>query len=75
AHYVQALNIAQALGTPLEEARALEGIGHCRLQEGQASEGAAYLRQALALYRRLGSPDAQRVHTTLVNQGLQEPEE
>lgn len=75
AHHVQALDIARALGTLFEEARALEGIGQCRLQDGQVGEGAGCLRQALALYRRLGSPDAERVETTLVNHGLHGSEE
>ena len=70
AHHGQALDIARALGTPLEEARALEGIGHCHLQQGQATEVQLCLRQALALYQRLGSPDAQRVETTLLTHGL-----
>jgi tetratricopeptide (TPR) repeat protein len=73
-HHSRALGMAQDLGTPLEEAHALEGIGHCHLQQKQPSEGGACLRYALALYQRLGSPDTQRVATTLfnLNQGLLE---
>ena len=74
AHHVHALGIARALWTPLQEARALEGVGQCRLQQGQAGEGAAYLQLAFALYKRLGSPDAERVGKTLFNHGLHGPE-
>ena len=55
---------------PLEEARALEGIGHSHLQDGNPAEGAAHLRQALAIYQRIGTPAAQRVQETLRQHGL-----
>ena len=55
------------INTPVEEARALEGIGRCHIQEGNPGQGAADLRQALAIYRRIGAPEAQRVETTLLN--------
>ena len=64
-HHTQALAIARALGTPQQEARALEGIGRCHLQDGNPGEGTANLRQALAIYQRIGTPDAQRVQETL----------
>ena len=64
-YHTQALAIARELGVPLEEARALEGIGHCHIQDGNPGEGAAKLRQALAIYQRIGAPDAQRVQETL----------
>jgi tetratricopeptide (TPR) repeat protein len=41
---------------PLEEARALEGIGHSQLQDGNPAEAAAHLGQALTIYQRLGTP-------------------
>src|SRR5262249_54383291 len=44
AHYVHARSILQAVGAPLEEARALEGIGNCHLLQGQVSEGRAHLQ-------------------------------
>jgi tetratricopeptide (TPR) repeat protein len=65
AHHQQALDIARTLHTPLREARAREGLGHCHLHQGQTHDGLACLHQALALYRRLGTPDTQRVQTTL----------
>jgi hypothetical protein len=62
-----AVATATAIASPLEEARALEGIGRCHLQHGQ---DAAPLRRALAIYHRIGSPGAERVETTLRDHGL-----
>jgi tetratricopeptide (TPR) repeat protein len=64
-HHAQALIIARDIGAPLEEARALEGIGHCRLQNGNPGEGADCLRQALAIYQRIGSPRARHLEESL----------
>ena len=50
---------------PLEEARALEGIGRSHLRDGHPSQAAAFLRQALAIYQRIGTPAARRVQETL----------
>jgi hypothetical protein len=58
--------IACDIGVPLEEAGSLEGIGRSHLRDGHASEAAACLRQALAIYRRIGSPAARRVQETLL---------
>jgi hypothetical protein len=49
----------------MEEARALEGIGQCHLQNDNLVEGAAQLRQALAIYQRIGNPAARRIQETL----------
>jgi molybdopterin/thiamine biosynthesis adenylyltransferase len=59
------VTIARGLGTPPEEARALEGIGHSHLRDGHASEAATCLRQALAIYQRIAAPAARRVQETL----------
>jgi tetratricopeptide (TPR) repeat protein len=64
-HHTQALAIARDPGAPQEEARALEGIGRCDIQDGNPGEGGAKLRQALSIYQRIGAPDAQRVQETL----------
>jgi hypothetical protein len=66
-YFAQALSITRDINTPVEEARALEGIGRCHIQEGSPSQGAAHIRQALAIYRRIGAPEAQRVEATLLN--------
>jgi tetratricopeptide (TPR) repeat protein/transcriptional regulator with XRE-family HTH domain len=68
-HHGQALALSRELGTPREEARALEGIGRSQLGRDPA-EAAARLRQALAIYRRIGVPDAGRVQDTLTQHAL-----
>jgi tetratricopeptide (TPR) repeat protein/transcriptional regulator with XRE-family HTH domain len=67
--YNQALAIARDLGVPLEEAYALEGIGRSLLREDPAG-AATYLREALAIYERIGSPGTRRVQDTLSDHGL-----
>ncbi|HEX9542073.1 MAG TPA: hypothetical protein VGA04_28415 [Streptosporangiaceae bacterium] len=49
---------ASDIGAPAEEARALEGIGHCSLllHDGNPGEAATHVRQALAIYERIGAP-------------------
>jgi tetratricopeptide (TPR) repeat protein/transcriptional regulator with XRE-family HTH domain len=63
--YEQALDIARGIATPLEEARALEGIGTHDIQNADPDAGRQCLRDALAIYRRIGSPHAERVEQTL----------
>ena len=68
-YHGQALEIARDLGAPLEEARALEGIGETLLADDTVA-AAASLRQALAIYLRIGTPWARRVQDTLDARGL-----
>lgn len=42
----------------MEEARAMEGLGRCQIQDGNPAEATTQLRQALAIYQRIGSPNA-----------------
>ncbi|MFC7303178.1 cyclophane-containing RiPP biosynthesis TPR protein HaaT [Streptomyces monticola] len=53
-----ALHLARDIRSPLEEARALDGLGRC----GQAIDGPSraepILREALAIYRRIGAEPA-----------------
>jgi tetratricopeptide (TPR) repeat protein len=65
-YHARALAIARELGTPLEEARALEGTGRSHLRDGDASEAAARLEQALAIYQRIAAPAARRVQESLL---------
>jgi tetratricopeptide (TPR) repeat protein len=60
-----ALAIAQEISAPLEEARALEDLGHCLLQDGHPGDAAAHWQQALEIYQRIGSLDARRIQKTL----------
>jgi tetratricopeptide (TPR) repeat protein/transcriptional regulator with XRE-family HTH domain len=62
--FSEALAIARELGTPAEEARALEGMGRSLLHRDPA-EAAALLRQALAIYRKIGTPRVTLVLDTL----------
>ena len=62
--------LAIAIASPPEEARALEGIGRCQLQNDQPAEDAKSLHQALAICQDIGSPDASRVQTLIRNNSL-----
>lgn len=68
--HMQALEVATEMGAPIVQARAREGVGRCRLQQGQPEQAAESLKQALAIYRRIGSPRAATVEVTLSSHGL-----
>ena len=57
--FTQALGIARDIDTPVEEAKALEAIRRSHVQEGNPGQGAGNIQQALAIYRRIGVPEAQ----------------
>jgi tetratricopeptide (TPR) repeat protein len=65
----QALAIAREIGSPLEQARALAGIG-MSLLPGRPAEATGQLREALAIFQRIGVPEARRVQDTLDEHGL-----
>ena len=70
-HHNKALAIASKIGTPLQEARAREGLGRAYLQDSDSGEAAAHLQQALSVYRRIEThPAARRVQQTLHQHGL-----
>ena len=60
----QALAIARELGAAAEEATALAGIGRSLLP-GRPAEAAGYLRQALVIFERIGSPEGRRAQAAL----------
>jgi hypothetical protein len=64
-----ALAIATEIASPLQEARAMEGIAQCLLQGSQPRHGDVLLQRALAIYQRIGSPHAERVATFLRQRG------
>jgi tetratricopeptide (TPR) repeat protein/transcriptional regulator with XRE-family HTH domain len=70
--HTRALAIARDISATPEEARALEGLGRAHLQDGNHDEGLDCLRQALAIYQRIGAPAAQRVRETLRDPSLPE---
>jgi transcriptional regulator with XRE-family HTH domain len=55
-HHAQALAIARDIGAPLEEARALEGLGRADLQDGSHGNGLELLRRAHTICQRIGAP-------------------
>jgi tetratricopeptide (TPR) repeat protein len=67
-YYRQALIIVREQNVPSEEAHALEGIGLSHLKDGDRDDGITSLREALAIYQRLGSPFAARVREVLQDQ-------
>ena len=68
--HTEALGIARDIGAPKDEAAALRGIGQCHIQARDIAAGGNYLRQALQIYRRLGSPSAQHVQKTITDHGI-----
>lgn len=53
--FERALVLAREIRCPLEEARALEGIGRCDWMVDGPARAEGSLREALAVYRRLGA--------------------
>ena len=69
-HFSAALDIAVDLAAPAEQARARVGIGRSELLAGRPGEAAEPLRQALEIYRRIGSPEAGRIQQILEDHGI-----
>ena len=65
----EALAKAIELGAPAEEAGALAGLGRSQLA-GDSVDAARNLREALAIYQRIGAPEARLVQDTLDEHGL-----
>ena len=55
--------MATALQSPLHQARALDGLGHCLARSGDVAAATGNFRQALEIYRRLRVPEAARSAT------------
>ena len=56
-HHARASATAREIGASLEEARALDGIGHRLLHDGNSDDAAAaHLNQALMIYQHMGAP-------------------
>lgn len=56
----EGFQLARGVASPLEQARALEGIGRSLLERGQRQQAESYVLQALEIYERLGVPEAER---------------
>ena len=65
----EALAKAIDLGAPAEQARSLAGLGRSQLRRAPA-DAAQNLREALAIYERIGAPDAREVRQTLDEHGF-----
>jgi tetratricopeptide (TPR) repeat protein len=64
--YGDALVLARETHQPDEEARALEGLGGCHLNNGDTETGAVHLKQSLDAFQRMAlAPDADRVQQRL----------
>ncbi|QHY96176.1 Regulatory protein AfsR [Streptomyces sp. S4.7] len=57
-NFEQALELARDIRCPLEEARGLEGVGRCDWMADGPARAEGSLREALAVYRRLGANGA-----------------
>ncbi|MFF2960544.1 cyclophane-containing RiPP biosynthesis TPR protein HaaT [Streptomyces sp. NPDC057963] len=68
-YFEQALGLARDIRCPLEQARALEGIGRCDWMADGPAQAEGSLSEALAVYRRLGANGAaDSVERLLVSQ-------
>ncbi|WP_157124918.1 ATP-binding protein [Nocardia pseudovaccinii] len=56
--FADALELAREAGSQLEQARALEGAGRCRAGLGDNPAAVSDLSAAVAIYRRIGAPEA-----------------
>jgi tetratricopeptide (TPR) repeat protein len=64
--YGDALRIARETHQPDDEARALEGLGECHLEQGDTQTGVVHFEQSLDAFQRIAlAHDAQRVRDRL----------
>jgi tetratricopeptide (TPR) repeat protein/transcriptional regulator with XRE-family HTH domain len=61
----QALDLAVSMTLPLEEARALAGLGRCAIAAGDRAAGAAQLGQAAWILTRIGNAEATAIGAEL----------
>ncbi len=57
-YHQQALDLAGGIGSPRDEAQALAGLARCALAAGLTAEAEAGLRQARAIFQRIGAAEA-----------------
>ncbi|MFI0486633.1 tetratricopeptide repeat protein [Actinomadura sp. 9N215] len=55
--FEQAFTLARRVQSPLDEAHALDGLAHCADHIGDRPTAVARMREAVALYQRLGSTE------------------
>ncbi|MFC9730589.1 ATP-binding protein [Streptomyces roseolus] len=61
----EAAALARDLGSPLEEARALAGLGRYRRSRGETDLAAGMLQRALTLFTRIGAAEQERLAAEL----------
>ena len=54
----QALDLARAIASSCDEARALAGLGRCAMADGHATQAGVLLRQGLEIFQRIGAAEA-----------------
>jgi tetratricopeptide (TPR) repeat protein len=65
AHLHDALGLASQLADQYEQARAHHGLGRAWHALGDSGQARGQWRRALALYARLGAPEADQIRTEL----------
>jgi tetratricopeptide (TPR) repeat protein len=60
-----ALALTERTGDQFEQARALDGIAQVCAEQGEVARAHEHWRQALAIYLRLGAPEADPVRANL----------
>jgi tetratricopeptide (TPR) repeat protein/transcriptional regulator with XRE-family HTH domain len=65
--YQLALGVAREIGMPLEEGRALAGLGRCERACGNTDSALTLLRQALQITHRTGAADAAAIAAELAD--------
>ncbi|MCX4094430.1 ATP-binding protein [Nocardia sp. alder85J] len=67
--FTAALDIARDIGILHQQARALDGLAHCHANLGDSRSSVVNLREAIEIYRRLGTPEAVAATTYLTSLG------
>lgn len=67
--FTDTCNLARAISTPLHEAHALAGLGRCAHRAHDVTTATATFTQALAIYQRLGIPEAVTITRYLADLG------
>jgi tetratricopeptide (TPR) repeat protein len=70
AHHTAACAIADEIGSSGQQARAHAGLGHAHQALGELTRARRHYEHALALYTRLGLPEADEVRAHLTTLGV-----
>jgi tetratricopeptide (TPR) repeat protein len=67
--YAEGLELARVGGAQLDQGQALTGLGDCAAATDEPEEAAVRWREALAIFQRIGAPDADAVGVRLRTSG------